>query len=81
MIEIKETFFGFVSEVPEDYNLITDSQDIQALCDHIGIDYDTYEDCTFFVNIEEGDYADILYCIGLPYLGKEVFRLTIQLKE
>ena len=67
-----------VSDIPDDYDLITDSQDIKALCEHIGIDYDTYSGGCFFVLIGEGDCESVYYCDhSVPHLDYNVERIDL----
>lgn len=78
MTELKESFFGHVSDIPDDYQLIDLSQDIRSICDHIGLDYEVYDSCCFFVNVGEGEYTDILYCnCSIPYNTEVVYRIEL----
>lgn len=79
MTTIKESFYGYVRDIPDDYNLIDASQDIESLCDHIGLSYEEYEGVCFFVDISSGDYDDILYCMNnIPHMNETVYRISIE---
>lgn len=69
----------FVSDIPDDYQLIDLSQDIKALCEHIGLDYDVYGSGCFFVLINEGEYESVYYCdYSVPHLSYNVERIDLE---
>ena len=65
-----------VNALGSDLQLVSDSQDVQAIRDHIGgtiaDDYDA-----FFVSTADGDYSEVWGMVGvIPYLSKLVTRLV-----
>ena len=64
-----------ISEIPPDYQLITDSQDIKAIAEGIGLDDIDYYGC-LFVTIQNGDYKSIYGCEhSVPMLQYKVDKL------
>jgi len=54
--------------------LITDSQDVQAIQEHLGQDAGEYD--AFFVDVQDGDYVEVWGMCGIvPYMSKLVSRL------
>lgn len=64
----------------EDLQLITDSQDVEAIKEYLGSDVeriDLNEIDGFFVSICDGDYLEILgFCGNVPYSDKELYQLS-----
>lgn len=78
MTTIKEVFFGYVRDIPDTYELINLSQDIRSVCEYIGLNYDDYAGVSFFIDIGDGDYNDVLYCNrSVPYLDEIVYRILV----
>lgn len=74
----EEPLYTHVSDIPDDYQLITDSQDIKALCESIGLDYWEYGDGCFFVLIGDGEYTSVYYCdYSVPCLDYNVERINL----
>ena len=60
-----------INLIPEDYQLVTDSQDVKAVFESIGQPdlYEQYQGA--FVRIQDGDYTDVYaFCGIVPYLSK-----------
>lgn len=73
----EEPVYTHVRDIPDDYELITDSQDVQALCESISIDYDTYSGGCFLVLVGNGDYDSVYYCDhSVPNLDYEVEKIV-----
>jgi len=73
-----EPEYYHVSDIPDDYQLITDSQDIKALCESIGLDYWEYGDGCFFVLVCDGEYTSVYYCdYQVPHLDYNVERIEL----
>ena len=66
-----------VRNIPHDDSIIfvSDSQDVDAVKDHIGL-ADEYDYDSFFVVVANGDYTAVWGMVGIvPYLTKPVYRL------
>jgi len=63
-----------VRDIPENFHLVQDSQEIQAVAEHFpGIDFDY--GC-LFVEVNDGDYTAIYGCESfIPYLSAKVDKL------
>lgn len=48
------------AQLDDQFMLITDSQDIKAVCDHFGVDSAEYG--SMFVSINDGDYTRVYGC-------------------
>ena len=63
----------------ENLQLVTDSQDVEAIKEYLGSDigeFDLDGIDGFFVSIKDGDYSEILGFNGsIPYLDKELYQL------
>lgn len=74
MIDQIDDSINYVSDVPDDYTLVTDSQEITAIMDHIGSDEQVG---ILFVKTANGDYTDVLATWGcVPMHHKPVRRIV-----
>lgn len=65
-----------VRDIPDDYVLVTDSQDIEATLESIGYQGDTSDYGCLFVLVGDGDYIAVYGCESIvPYLTYRVDRL------
>ena len=65
-----------VSDIGNDYQLITGTHDRNIILDHIGEDIDKWSHGSLFVKTHEGTYSDVLFFAGnTPYLNKSVTRI------
>jgi hypothetical protein len=56
-----------VKDIPENFELVTESQEIGSIADNLGIDLDDYG--CLFVEVLEGEYGQVYGCSGsVPYL-------------
>ena len=66
-----------VSVMPEQFTLVTDSQEVKAIFDTLGIghgEYGDYDAC--FVEVLDGEYGQVWGMCGIvPYLSKLVCRI------
>jgi hypothetical protein len=60
-----------IRNIPEDYQLVTDSQDVKAVLESMG-QPDLYEDYQgLFVKVGDGEYESVYaFCGIVPYLSK-----------
>ena len=64
-----------VRALPAELQFVSDSQDVQAVREHIGADANDYD--AFFVGVVDGDYTEVWGMVGIvPYLSKLVSRLV-----
>ena len=64
-----------VKDIPSEYQLLQNSQDIQAVSDSIGKDLSDYG--CLFVRVENGDYTGVIGCYSFtPYLQSIVDQVT-----
>lgn len=69
----KEVYY--VRDMPDDFQFCSDSQDVQAIKNHLGELPDDYD--SFFVLIGDGDYIAVYGMFGIiPYLNKHVYRIV-----
>lgn len=62
-----------IKDIPDDFILITDSQDVKPIIEYLGIDDKFHGVDSFFVRIENGDYTDVYGFSGIvPNLDKTV---------
>jgi hypothetical protein len=67
-----------VSDIPENFALLSDSQDIQACLDHIGASNRAHEFGCLFAEILEADYGRVYGCeTAVPRLGAMVEQIHI----
>ena len=66
----------------EDLILVTDSQDVEAIKQHIG-DFPDLEDFDgFFVTVEDGEYGEVYGFSGsVAYLYKTIYQIEWGLTE
>lgn len=63
-----------VADIPDDYTLVQDSQDLQAITESTGIDLSDYG-CLFVLAVD-GDYSAIYGCSTyIPYMDRSVDKL------
>lgn len=65
-----------VSDIPDEYTLVQNSQDITACLEDIGrLDIQDDVGC-LFVEILDGEYGSAYYCEGsVPWLNKNVYQI------
>lgn len=69
-----EQNINYVRDMPDDFQFSSDSQDVQAIKDHLGELPDDYD--SFFVLIGDGDYIAVYGMFGIvPSLSKHVYRV------
>ncbi|MBS3748163.1 MAG: hypothetical protein KGY67_00500 [Candidatus Thermoplasmatota archaeon] len=82
-VNVKDEFVGNIRSIEhrDDLQLVTDSQDVDAIKDYFGNPdwMDEFGGC--FVNVKEGDYDEV-YCFNgnVPYLDKSLFKIERELK-
>lgn len=60
-----------------DLTFISDSQDVEALKEHLGKNSIAQDYDSFFVKVENGDYTEIYGMAGIvPYLSKLVRKIA-----
>ena len=67
---------GTVKEIKDrkDLTLVSDSQDVHEIADHIGLDRGEFG--AYFVKVENGDYSEIYAIEGsVPYLHKRLYEI------
>ncbi len=71
------TPFSHVRDIPEDYALETNSQDIEATLGHIG-QLERIEDVgCLFTQAQDGEITAVYMCTqSVPYLDARVYRLA-----
>lgn len=76
--KIDAKFYGNIASVNDrdDLQLVTDSQDLEAIKEYLGKPewFDDFGGC--FVKVGEGDYDEI-YCFegSVPSLGKTLYKI------
>lgn len=66
-----------VYEIPRDLKFCNDSQDVDAIKDHIGSAADEFD--AFFVRAEDGEYTEVWGIVGIvPSLWKIAHPLISQ---
>jgi len=56
-----------VKDIPNEFELVTDSQEIGSIAANLGIDLDDYG--CLFVEVLDGEYGQVYGCSGnIPYL-------------
>ncbi len=65
-----------ISDIPEHFELVQDSQDIHATLESTGLlNYESETGC-LFVEVLDGDYGDIYMCTrSVPVLTHRVYKL------
>ncbi len=68
--------FATVADIPEHFQLVSNSQDIHATLESIG-KLDQLDDCgCLFVEVGEGEYLSVYECThSVPLLTYPVYRL------
>ena len=64
-----------IKDFGDDYILVQDSQEIEAILDHIGAKEISPRPCSLFVKLDDGDYAEVWECPFIPYMMEYAFRL------
>ena len=73
-MQLSENRMRTVSSLGQHLQLVSDSQDVQAIREHLGEDAGSYD--AFFVAIADGDYTEVWGMVGIvPYNSKLVSRL------
>ena len=63
-----------VSQLDSSFTLVTDSQDIAAIAEYLGMDLSDYG--CLFVQVADGDYGEIYGCeYSTPWLDATVYRI------
>ena len=73
-MELSNNKMRMVANLGSHLQLVSDSQDVQAIREYLGKDAGGYD--AFFVAIEDGDYVEVWGMVGIiPYNSKLVSRL------
>jgi hypothetical protein len=65
-----------VSDIPENYQLITGSHERDTVLSHVGIDPQEYSHGSIFVRVNQAEYTDVYFFGGnVPYLAKSVTKI------
>lgn len=65
----------------QDLQLITDSQDVEAIKEHFGNDQDLEDFEGFFIKIDNGDYDEVYGFEGIiPDLEKDIYKVKMEIK-
>jgi len=85
MLKPNLTFAGTIKDIQDrdDLILVTDSQDVQSVLDHINYppsgDEDPMDFSGLFVSIQDGDYLEIFAYLGsIPYLFENIWKIEFQ---
>ena len=85
MLKPKLTYAGTIKDIQDrdDLILVTDSQEVQAVLEHINYppenDESPMDFSGFFVSIQDGDYLDIFAYEGtIPYLFQNICKIDLQ---
>lgn len=74
-MQITERKLNAVRNLGAHLQFVSDSQDVQAIHEHLGpesLDYDA-----FFVDIKDGEYSEVWGIVGIvPYLSKLASRFV-----
>lgn len=74
MIQLSKNKMRTVANLGPHLQLVTDSQDVQAIREHLGESAGNYD--AFFVAVADGDYTEVWGMVGtVPYRSKLVSRL------
>jgi hypothetical protein len=79
-IELKITRAGTIQNLQdrEDLQLITDSQDIESINEHIGLNLADEKFDGYFIKNDEGELSEVLgFYGGIPYLYKDTYKVEI----
>jgi hypothetical protein len=73
-VELSKNKMRTVANLGQHLQFISDSQDVQAIRDHLGEDAGNYD--AFFVDVQNGDYVEVWGMVGIvPHTSKLVSRL------
>jgi hypothetical protein len=73
-VELSKNKMSVVASLGKHLQLVSDSQDVQAIREYLGNDAGNYD--AFFVAIADGDYTEVWGMVGIvPYNSKLVSRL------
>lgn len=76
-MELSKNKMRTVANLGQHLTLVSDSQDVQAIREHLGKDAGNYD--AFFVDVRDGDYTEVWGMVGIvPYNSKLVSRLIPQ---
>lgn len=65
----------------QDLQLITDSQDVEAIKERFGNDQDLEDFGGFFIKIDNGDYDEVYGYEGtIPDLDKDIYKVIMEIK-
>lgn len=74
-MELNDNRMRAVANLGSHLQLVSDSQDVQAIREHLSKDAGNYD--AFFVAIKDGDYVEVWGMVGIvPYNSKLVSRLV-----
>jgi len=83
MLKPSLTYAGTIKDIQDrdDLILVTDSQEVQAVLDHIRYppngDEDPMDFSGLFVSIQDGDYLEIFAYLGsIPYLFENIWKIN-----
>lgn len=63
-----------VAALPKHLEFVSDSQDVEAIKQHVGAPADGYD--AFFISVADGDYTEVWGIVGIvPYNTKLTSRL------
>lgn len=73
-MELSNNRMRTVANLGQHLQLVSDSQDVQAIREHLGEDAGSYD--AFFVDVQDGEYVELWGMVGIvPYNSKLVSRL------
>lgn len=73
-MELSNNKMRTVANLGQHLQLVSDSQDVQAIREYLGEDAGNYD--AFFVAIKDGEYIEVWGMVGIvPYNSKLVSRL------
>ncbi len=73
-MELSKNKMSVVASLPKHLQLVSDTQDAQAIREYLGKDAGNYD--AFFVAIVDGDYTEVWGMVGIiPYNSKLVSKL------
>jgi hypothetical protein len=73
-MELSKNKMSVVARLGQHLQLVSDSQNVQAIREHLGTDAGNYD--AFFVDTRDGDYTEVWGMCGIvPYNSKLVSRL------
>ncbi len=76
-VKLSQNKMRTVANLGQHLQLVTDSQDVQAIREYLGKDAGNYD--AFFVAVQDGEYTEVWGMCGIvPYNSKLVSRLIPQ---